>query len=103
MDWEMMSSRVQVRWERGAKPIVNIRPGERVLTYRGLRKVKEVIYKDYEGPIYLMSRVEFVTPNQLFHAGGDIWKTAEQLFQNPLPFKGTVWTLEIDTDKEDEK
>jgi len=99
----MMSSRVQVRWERGAKAIMDIRAGERVLTLRGLRRVKSIIKQEYDGLIYFMNRGEMATPNQLFWAGGDIWKTAEQLFQNPLPYKGPVWTIEIDTQKEDER
>jgi len=103
MGREMMSSRVTVRWEKGAKPIMDFRIGEKVLTFHGLKRVKGVIRQDYEGPIYFMGRAEMVTPNQLFYQGSGIWQTAEKLFRNPVEFKGPVWTLEIDTTNDEER
>jgi hypothetical protein len=50
-----------------------------------------------------MNRGEWVTPNHLFWVEGEVWKSAEQLFRNPVPFRGKVWNLEVETDKDDER
>ena len=68
-----------------------------MLTYKGLKPVRRVLRTDYEGMIFYMHRGEWVEPGQLFKSGKE-WHSAEQMFQHPLPYKGPMWELEIDTD-----
>ena len=94
----MISARVLVRWKRGAKSIAEFVPGDKVLTYKGLKPVKRVIRHDYEGEIYYMHKGEWVAPGQLFMKSAQTWQSAEQIFRNSLPYKGPMWDLEVDTD-----
>lgn len=97
---------VMVRWARGAKRIADFAPGDRVLTMHGLMRVKNMIVRPYDGPIYRLSGREYVTPNHLFWVGTNLWKTAEQIYggnTKPLLYEGSVWNMEIDTDDEEER
>lgn len=68
---------------------------------RVLRKVKQVLIHDWNGPMCDMGD-GLVTPRHQFRSQQS-WQPAENLFGTPaVSYAGQVWNLDIDTDQGDE-
>ena len=85
------------------KFIMDIQPGDEVLTQRGWRKVRQLLVHDYEGDLLQMDDgISRVTPTHRLWFG-EKWIPASVFFQISTRIQGKVYNLSIDGDGSDEE
>lgn len=79
-----------------------IQRGEMVWTRAGLRPVRNISHRTYQGEIFHMGNGEWVTANHAFVVGSAI-RHACELWDESKFYEGPVCNLEIETDVENER
>jgi Hint-domain len=96
------SGNTKVVTKRGAIPISEIQPGDRIYSHMGWREVKQVLVHDYDGEMREMGSGELVTPTHRMRRERGLWVPAREKFAVVVPFKGKVFNLVLGPSKSDE-
>jgi len=88
--------------KRGAIPISEIRPGDRIYSKAGWREVKQLLEHDFDGEMREMGSGELVTLGHRIRIERGVWRPAAEIFQVGVMFKGKVFNLKLGPARTDE-
>lgn len=96
------SPNTKIKTQRGDVPIVEVVPGDFVLTARGTwRAVERVTTKPYSGPALDIGGGEIVTPRHEFLVHGK-WQHAGELGYHQVEYSGTIHNIHVLTAPDDD-